>query len=59
MESITLNNRSLDVAGDSINVDVTDLLQRTNVCELMLRGTGDQPACLSGEVVLVITQDRS
>ncbi len=54
LDSITLNGHVLAHAADQVDTDVSDLLQNNNLIELTLCGCTDQPARISGEVMLAI-----
>ncbi|MFK8111486.1 MAG: hypothetical protein AB8B91_04775 [Rubripirellula sp.] len=57
LESISLNGHVLD-ADDHLDREISELLEKNNRIEIEIRGVGDQLACLSGEVRLVIHDDE-
>lgn len=54
--SILLNGHPLEPGTQSMNVDVTDLLEPHNQIIIQLTGTHKAPASLTGEVGLAITK---
>jgi len=55
LDSISLNGHALQPDQQSVNVDVTKLLNSQNRIDVQLSGTADASATLSGEVDLAIT----
>jgi hypothetical protein len=54
LDWLRFNQQPLPVAGDAIDIEIIDRLQRQNTIELQLTGTAGAPAALSGEVQLHI-----
>jgi len=55
LDSVTLNGHELIPDSQSLDVDVTQILERQNVIIVQLSATRESTATFSGEVSLVIT----